>query len=116
MKKTREPQPARSTAGTSDMQTDAQASYVAMKVFGDEAWKALAGLGPLAPTLDQLKKDYLDEATALWNGLLQPGGALPAPADRRFAARTIRATDTEWRVPHLEQRAQHRRDRVRHAF
>ena len=87
MKKAREPQPARSTAGTSDMQTDAQASYVAMKVFGDEAWKALAGLGPLAPTLDQLKKDYLDEATALWNGLLQPGGALPAPADRRFAAR-----------------------------
>ena len=54
-----------------------------------EIWKSMSGLSMPAPALSALQADYLQEATALWNGMLgrpaepQAGGGLK---DRRFAA------------------------------
>ncbi len=56
-----------------------------------DAWKNLSGLNLPAQTLQQLQREYVEGATALWNQTLQgltPNGAQPAPKlqDRRFAA------------------------------
>jgi polyhydroxyalkanoate synthase len=56
-----------------------------------DAWKSLSGLNLPAQTLQQLQREYVEGATALWNQTLQgltPNGAQPAPKlqDRRFAA------------------------------
>ena len=55
------------------------------------AFKNLAGLNLSAQTLQQLQREYVEGATALWNQTLQglvPNGADAAPKlqDRRFAA------------------------------
>ena len=58
-------------------------------VMGD-AWKRISGLNLPATTLAQLQQEYLHEATALWNRSVQPAtdkAAMPAVADRRFAAK-----------------------------
>jgi polyhydroxyalkanoate synthase len=56
-----------------------------------EAFKSLAGLKLPAQTLQQLQREYVEGATALWNQTLQglaPNGSEAAPklSDRRFAA------------------------------
>jgi len=56
-----------------------------------DAWKSLSGLNLPAQTLQQLQREYVEGATALWNQTLQglaPHGAQPVPKlqDRRFAA------------------------------
>ena len=56
-----------------------------------DAWKSLSGLNLPAQALQQLQREYVEGATALWNQTLQglaPNAAQPAPKlqDRRFAA------------------------------
>jgi polyhydroxyalkanoate synthase len=57
------------------------------KPGGDLAdiWKAIAGLKVPAEVLVEAQRDYLVEATAIWNRLLVPG-APPSISDRRFAS------------------------------
>jgi polyhydroxyalkanoate synthase len=51
----------------------------------DDVWAPLVGLGLPAEALAAAQHDYLAEAGAIWNRMLQPPGE-PAPlADRRFA-------------------------------
>jgi polyhydroxyalkanoate synthase len=50
-------------------------------------WKAMQGLSLPLPALSALQADYLQEATALWNSVVERAPADKAPvADRRFAA------------------------------
>ncbi|HRH88727.1 MAG TPA: class I poly(R)-hydroxyalkanoic acid synthase [Rubrivivax sp.] len=59
-----------------------------------DAWKSLSGLNLAPQTLQQLQREYVEGATALWNSSLQglaAGGAASAASaakinDRRFAA------------------------------
>ncbi|HEY2190233.1 MAG TPA: class I poly(R)-hydroxyalkanoic acid synthase [Caldimonas sp.] len=51
-----------------------------------EAWKSIAGLSLPAEALAEAQREYLAEATAVWNRLLVPGSAPPALGDRRFAS------------------------------
>ena len=54
-----------------------------------EIWKSMSGLSMPVPALTALQAGYLQEATALWNGMVEPGAATRAAAllpDRRFAA------------------------------
>jgi polyhydroxyalkanoate synthase len=50
-----------------------------------DVWKAIAGLKVSAEVLVAAQRDYLVEATAIWNRLLVPGAA-PSIGDRRFAS------------------------------
>ena len=50
-----------------------------------DVWKAIAGLKVPAEVLLEAQRDYLVEATAIWNRLLVPGAA-PSIGDRRFAS------------------------------
>ena len=60
-------------------------------VMGD-AWKSLSGLNLAPQTLQQLQREYVESAAALWNRTLQgltPGAVDAAPSkldDKRFAA------------------------------
>ncbi len=66
----------------------------AMSAALGDAFKSLAGLSLQPQALQQLQRDYVEGATALWNGMLHglaPNGAATAAAapklqDRRFAA------------------------------
>ena len=51
-----------------------------------DVWKSIAGLNLPTAALAEAQRDYLVEATAIWNRLLVPGSAPPAIADRRFAS------------------------------
>jgi polyhydroxyalkanoate synthase len=54
-------------------------------VFGD-AWKAMSGLGVPGETLLKVQREYLADATELWNrGLHVADSAVAKSADRRFA-------------------------------
>ncbi|MBI3367091.1 MAG: hypothetical protein HY021_01150, partial [Burkholderiales bacterium] len=59
--------------------------------FG-EVWKGLPGMNLPVDTLTQLQKDYVSQASSIWNdalGRIGPDGQHAAPAklgDRRFAA------------------------------
>ncbi len=50
-----------------------------------DVWKSIAGLGLPAEVLAEAQRDYLVDATAIWNRLLVPG-APHAISDRRFAS------------------------------
>ncbi len=50
-----------------------------------DVWKSLAGLALPAGALAAAQRDYVDEATAIWNRILLPAGEAPALSDRRFA-------------------------------
>jgi polyhydroxyalkanoate synthase len=76
--------PAKSLAAAAPERRDALPAKESL--FGEEAWKALAGLRSPVAALVDLQKQYLEEATAIWNRVLQPAGTAPAPADKRFAA------------------------------
>ena len=54
--------------------------------FGEEAWKALSGVGGHVQALAEVQKNYLEEAAAIWNRVLQPAGTARPPADKRFSA------------------------------
>jgi len=64
------------------------ASVPATTPGGDlaDVWRSLAGLGVRADALAAAQRDYIAEATTIWNRLLMPAAALPALGDRRFAA------------------------------
>jgi polyhydroxyalkanoate synthase len=63
---------------------DPAAAMVA--ALGD-SWKALSGLAVAPDSLAALQSEYLADAVALWNRVLQPrGAAVVTSADRRFAA------------------------------
>src|SRR4051794_23805087 len=51
-----------------------------------EVWKSLAGVGIPADALATAQRDYVAEATTIWNRLLMPSGHAPALTDRRFAS------------------------------
>lgn len=52
-----------------------------------DSWQAMTALQLPPETLARVQRDYLAEATRLWNELLQPGDAgTPKIADRRFSA------------------------------
>ncbi|MGZ8358188.1 MAG: PHA/PHB synthase family protein [Telluria sp.] len=51
-----------------------------------DVWKSLAGLKLPAEALAEAQRDYVVDATAIWNRLLMPGSARPAIDDRRFAS------------------------------
>jgi polyhydroxyalkanoate synthase len=63
----------------------------AMTPGGDfaEAWRAIAGIDLPAQALANAQREYLVEATAIWNRMLVPGSAALSLDDRRFAS-------TEW--------------------
>jgi polyhydroxyalkanoate synthase len=50
-----------------------------------DVWKSLAGLGLSADALAAAQREYLAEASAIWNRVLTPAGGRPTLADRRFA-------------------------------
>ena len=54
--------------------------------FGEEAWKAVSGMGTQVQALAEVQKHYLEEAAAIWNRILQPAGTAPPPVDKRFSA------------------------------
>jgi polyhydroxyalkanoate synthase subunit PhaC len=59
----------------------------AMAVSLGHAWKSLSGLAIAPEALAALQSEYLADATALWNRVLQPHpGPLVKSADRRFAS------------------------------
>jgi len=51
-----------------------------------EVWKSLASIGIPADALAAAQRDYLSEATTVWNRLLMPAGEAPLLSDRRFAS------------------------------
>ena len=51
-----------------------------------DVWKAMAKLNVPAAALAEAQRDYLVEATAIWNRLLVPGSAPATLSDRRFAS------------------------------
>ena len=51
-----------------------------------DAWAPLVGLGLPPEVLAASQRDYMTEAGAIWNRMLQPPGKLAPIADRRFAA------------------------------
>ena len=51
-----------------------------------DVWKSLATLGVPADALAAAQRDYIAEATSIWNRLLMPPAAPPALGDRRFAS------------------------------
>ena len=53
-----------------------------------DVWKSIAGLGLPAEVLAEAQRDYLVDATAIWNRLLVPGTP-HAISDRRFASRRV---------------------------
>jgi polyhydroxyalkanoate synthase subunit PhaC len=55
------------------------------------AWKSLAGLGLPAEALAVAQRDYVEQASAIWNRTLLPAGQAPALSDRRFAG-------TDWQA------------------
>jgi polyhydroxyalkanoate synthase len=59
-------------------------SPVAVPAF-DEAWAPLVGLGLPAEALAAAQRDYMAEAGAIWNRMLQPPGEHAPLADRRFS-------------------------------
>ncbi len=65
---------------------DVPGTHEVRAAFGEEAWRALSGMGTQVQALADLQKQYLDQATAIWNKVLQPGGRLTPPADKRFSA------------------------------
>ncbi len=67
----------------------------AMSAAMGDAWKTLSGLKVAPHTLQQLQREYVEAATALWNGALHAmtpggdgggGGGKAKLGDRRFAA------------------------------
>ena len=52
-----------------------------------EVWKSLASIGVPADALVAAQRDYITEATTIWNRLLMPSGEAPVLSDRRFASR-----------------------------
>jgi polyhydroxyalkanoate synthase len=52
----------------------------------EEVWKSLATIGIPADALAAAQRDYVAEATTIWNRLLMPAGQAPALSDRRFAS------------------------------
>ena len=51
-----------------------------------EVWKSLASIGVPAEALAAAQRDYVTDATTIWNRLLMPSGDAPALSDRRFAS------------------------------
>ncbi len=70
--------------------TDPLASATAMAASLGEAFKAMAGVSIPPAALAEIQTDFLRDAQALWNGVLQPAtaatAATVAPGDRRFAS------------------------------
>ena len=77
------------------------------RAFGSnvgEVWKAMSGLSVPAPALSKLQKEYLEEATRLWNdsvARLRPDGRAAAPGDRRFAGSDWAANPTAAHVAQM---------------
>ena len=60
-----------------------------------EALKALGSLALPGEAVARMQADYLTDAMALWNRVVQPGGVpAPKPTDRRFAASEWAANPT----------------------
>jgi polyhydroxyalkanoate synthase len=51
----------------------------------DAAWKSLAGIGLPAEALAAAQRDYVEQASAIWNRVLAPAATSAPIADRRFA-------------------------------
>src|SRR4051794_4949577 len=51
-----------------------------------EVWKSLANIGIPADALAAAQRDYVAEATTIWNRLLMPSAQAPALSDRRFVS------------------------------
>jgi polyhydroxyalkanoate synthase len=83
MTKTKTAAPRRPPAATVAAEPARGAAVLATE--RDEVWQALAGLGLPREALATAQRDYVDEATALWNRVLAPAGPASALADRRFA-------------------------------
>jgi len=60
-------------------------THPAVPGLGD-AWAPLVGLGMPPEALAASQRDYMTEAGAIWNRMLQPPGEHAPIADRRFAA------------------------------
>ena len=68
----------------------AMSAMTAMASSLGDTWKTLAGVSLPPQALGAIQEEYVREAQALWNRVLQPSAsapaAAPAPGDRRFAA------------------------------